>query len=256
MAPDRSGDLGSIVGIWAHPDDEAWLASGVMMRAVEAGHRVVCVTATRGEAGFPPDDTRSLEERTAVREGELADCLAILGVTEHRYLGYGDGQCADASDDEAIDQLGTILDEVRPTTVLSFGPDGATGHADHISTCRWTTEAVAKAAMPDMRLLYATTTRHWVETFFSDVDPSTVNMIEGFERELLQEDELAVWFSCDDEHLARKVAAMRAQVSQIEEIAQQLGLEKFAATIREEFFREPRPSDADAIARMTAFWRP
>ena len=74
---DRTGDLGSILGIWAHPDDEAWLSSGLMMRAVEAGHRVVCVTATRGESGFPADDGRSAEERKAVRAAEL-DSLPLL----------------------------------------------------------------------------------------------------------------------------------------------------------------------------------
>ncbi|MEP6666221.1 MAG: PIG-L family deacetylase, partial [Nocardioidaceae bacterium] len=68
MGPDTHGDLGSILGIWGHPDDEAYLTAGLMMRAVEAGHRVTCVTATKGEAGFPADDTRSDQERMAVRE--------------------------------------------------------------------------------------------------------------------------------------------------------------------------------------------
>ena len=34
MKPDTTGDLGSILGVWGHPDDEAWLSSGLMMRAV------------------------------------------------------------------------------------------------------------------------------------------------------------------------------------------------------------------------------
>ena len=52
--------LGTILSIWAHPDDEAFLAGGIMAMAVDEGSRVVCVTATRGEAGstdperFPP----------------------------------------------------------------------------------------------------------------------------------------------------------------------------------------------------------
>ena len=51
-------DLGTVLGVWAHPDDETWLSAGLMARAVDQGRRVVCVTATRGEAGFPADDTR------------------------------------------------------------------------------------------------------------------------------------------------------------------------------------------------------
>jgi LmbE family N-acetylglucosaminyl deacetylase len=52
MSPDTTGDLGTVLGVWGHPDDEAYLSAGLMMRALTNGHRVVCVTATRGEAGF------------------------------------------------------------------------------------------------------------------------------------------------------------------------------------------------------------
>jgi LmbE family N-acetylglucosaminyl deacetylase len=45
--------LGTIVGVWAHPDDEAYLSGGLMAAAGDAGSRVVCVTATRGERGTP-----------------------------------------------------------------------------------------------------------------------------------------------------------------------------------------------------------
>src|SRR5687767_15747549 len=41
--------LGTVLGIWAHPDDEAYLSGGLMAMARDHGSRVVCVTATRGE---------------------------------------------------------------------------------------------------------------------------------------------------------------------------------------------------------------
>ncbi len=46
------GDLGTILGVWAHPDDEAYLSAGLMATAIAAGRRVVCVTATRGRGGL------------------------------------------------------------------------------------------------------------------------------------------------------------------------------------------------------------
>jgi LmbE family N-acetylglucosaminyl deacetylase len=251
MEPDTTGDLGSILGIWGHPDDEAWLSSGLMMRAVEAGHRVMCVTATRGEAGFPADDARSTAERSAVREAELAACLEILGVTEHRYLGYGDGKCADVPDREAVSTLVEIIDDMRPDTILSFGPDGATGHPDHIATCRWTTRAVEEADLPNTRLLYSTKTARWTEEFFAGVDPSTIYMIEDFVPEHFDESEVEVWFSCGDELADRKVAAMLAQASQIEPLAHSIGLDVFREVIREEFFRAPRTTDAEMIEQMS-----
>lgn len=53
-----SGDnpLGTILGVWAHPDDETYLCGGLMARAAAAGDRVVCITATRGENGSPDED--------------------------------------------------------------------------------------------------------------------------------------------------------------------------------------------------------
>ncbi|HYP61015.1 MAG TPA: PIG-L family deacetylase, partial [Thermomicrobiales bacterium] len=102
MAPDTIGDLGSILGVWAHPDDEAWLSAGLMARAVDAGRRVVCVTATAGEAGFPDGDPRPNVERMAIRRAEMAASLGEVGVTEHHWLGYRDGHCDEIADEEAV----------------------------------------------------------------------------------------------------------------------------------------------------------
>ena len=142
---------------------------------------------------------------------------------EHYYLDFDDGRCADVPDDEAVPRLVDVIADVTPDTVLSFGPKGATGHSDHISTCRWTTEAVRRSG-PQPRLLYATTTKRWNKQFFTGFDPATIFMIDGFEPELLDEADLAVWFSCDQSHLPRKVAAMRAQASQIEPLVQAMGV--------------------------------
>lgn len=242
MAANTTGELGNILGIWAHPDDEAYLSAGLMARAVEAGRRVVCVTATRGEAGFPVDDPRSTEERSRIRERELFACLEILGVTEHRWLGYADGRCAEVDDHEAATRLAAIVDEVRPDAVLSFGPDGGTGHTDHVAACRWTTAAM-ELSTHQARLLYATKTPQWGETFLTGYDRSQVMMVDGLEPERVDEDDLSVWFRCDDDLLLRKVAALRAQASQVEPFAQALGPEMFSELVREEFFRAPLPSD-------------
>ena len=48
---DGMDDLGTLLGIWAHPDDDIYLTAGLMAQAVRDGRRVVRVTATRGEGG-------------------------------------------------------------------------------------------------------------------------------------------------------------------------------------------------------------
>ena len=95
--------LGTILGVWAHPDDETWLCAGLMARAVRAGDRVVCITATRGELGSPDEERwPSGAPLAAVRTAEMAAALAVLGVTEHHWLDYPDGGCAGVDQDEAV----------------------------------------------------------------------------------------------------------------------------------------------------------
>ena len=52
----RRVDLGTVLSVWAHPDDETYLCGGLMADAVRRGNRVVCVTATRGELGSPDEE--------------------------------------------------------------------------------------------------------------------------------------------------------------------------------------------------------
>jgi LmbE family N-acetylglucosaminyl deacetylase len=242
MSSDTTGDLGTLLGVWAHPDDEAWLSAGLMALAVDAGRRVVCMTATAGEAGFPADDSRSDEARMAVRRAEMAASLAEIGVTEHHWLGYRDGNCADVSDVEAVEVICGVIADVQPDTLLTFGPAGMTGHSDHVAVCRWSTLACEQVSSPP-RLLYATKSLEWTEQFFRQADPAQIMMVEGMKPETVPTDEMAVWLSCDADLLDRKVRALRAQQSQIEPLVTGYGIDVFRHFVRDEFFRERRPTD-------------
>ncbi len=243
MTPDTTGELGTILGVWGHPDDEAYLSAGLMARAVDAGRQVFCLSATRGEAGFPTDDPRSLDDRKALREKELTACLEILGVTEHRNLGLPDGGCADIPDEGPVAIVAALIEQLKPDTVLTFGPDGGTGHPDHISAYRWATLAFDRVAAPDCRLLYATKTTAWEERFLSGVDRSQIMMVDDLKPERVDTDELAVWLACDEELLDRKVAALLAQASQVDTMVAMIGPDAYRELVREEFFRDRWDSD-------------
>ena len=125
-------DLGTIVGIWAHPDDEAYLSGGLMAMARDNGQRVVCVTATRGELGTPDPVAWPPDRLAAERTRELARCLDVLGVREHHWLDYRRRRVrAGRPGRRGRAARATVIDDVRPDTVLTFGPDGITGHLDH-----------------------------------------------------------------------------------------------------------------------------
>ncbi|MBI3648374.1 MAG: PIG-L family deacetylase [Actinobacteria bacterium] len=76
-------ELGTVLGVWAHPDDETYLSAGLFAHAADHGSRVVDVTATRGEGGSMDEDRWPPEKMGEVREQELVRSLAMLGVTEH-----------------------------------------------------------------------------------------------------------------------------------------------------------------------------
>ena len=237
----RSGDLGTLLAVFAHPDDEAYLASGLMALAVDAGRRVVCVTATKGELGFPDDDPRGVEERIALREAEMRACLDVLGVTEHVWLDQPDGGCADADASVPVARLCEVIEDVVPDTILTFGPDGQTFHPDHITVSRWTTVA-ARAAAPEAALLYAAATPEWAEAFSAIVPLAEVMMTDD-EPPTVPAEELAVAFRCDDELAARKVRALRCHASQTSPLVELMGLEGYTEINRDEMFRAAGPDD-------------
>ena len=62
--------------------------------------------------------------------------MAVLGVADHRILGFPDGGLAE-HDEEGLAVVGQLLDDIEPDTILTFGPDGITFHPDHIAVSRW-----------------------------------------------------------------------------------------------------------------------
>ena len=227
---------GTILSVWAHPDDETYLAAGLMAAAVQAGQRVVCVTATRGELGSTdPDRWPPGEALAAVRTLEMERALAFLGVTEHHWLDYPDGGCADADEGEAVARLAALLEDVRPEHVLTFGPDGQTGHADHITVSRWVGLAV-DALDPESRprVLHARPSTEWLAVWRPVLEPLGVYM--GYEPISTPRAELAVSVVFDGALLDAKVNALLAQVSQSGPMLSALGLEKIREGISEESF--------------------
>jgi LmbE family N-acetylglucosaminyl deacetylase len=207
-------ELGTILSVWAHPDDEVYSCGAIMAEAVRRGDRVVCVTATRGELGTD-DEALKGAPLAAIRTQELADCLAILGVTEHYWLDYPDGGCGEVDREEAVSRIQAFIDDVRPDTILTFGPDGATGHIDHISVCEWTTEALRRSDAT-ATLYYAANSREWTDKYREVLDRFDVFM--GNEPVLHSSDELAIEIYAEGELLDQKMAAIRAQASQTAEL--------------------------------------
>ena len=228
--------LGTILGIWAHPDDEAYLSGGLMAMARDAGSRVVCLTATRGELGTPDPETWPPQRLAAERTGELARCLEILGVSEHSWLGYRDGECPAVPLRDAVDRLCDLIARIGPDTVLTFGPDGITGHPDHRVVSAWATAAFEAAAPPGARLLHAAAPERRVARW-QDLDESLGVYLPGYPV-TTPDERLAVDLVLDPVTAARKVRALAAQATQTAGLIAAMGLDRYTAWVGEESFAE------------------
>jgi LmbE family N-acetylglucosaminyl deacetylase len=148
------------MGIWPHPDDEAYLSAGLMARMTDADRRVTVLTLTRGEKGTSDPADYDQPHFAARRERELRASLAEVGVDDVRVLDYRDGECELADDEAAIAQIADEIDSVRPDVLVTFGPDGITGHRDHCVVSAWVTEAWRRVGHGE--LLYATMSDEFV----------------------------------------------------------------------------------------------
>lgn len=183
-----------LLAILAHPDDEAFGAAGTFAFLRDRGAGVTLVCATRGEVGEISDPSLATPENLGqVREGELRAAMAHVDVDDVRFLNYRDSGMdgtADNADPRAfvqtkpiaiLEKLWPIIDEVKPTAVLTFGPDGVYGHPDHRMISRTTTAAVLTAEWQTPALYYFVMAREMFEEMarrelgpFADMSPAVV----------------------------------------------------------------------------------
>ena len=239
-------ELGTILSIWAHPDDEAYLCGGIMAMATAAHSQVVCVTATRGELGVTDPTRWPPDQLAGIREVELAECLKILGVADHRWLGYPDGGCASVDFDVAVEQIAQIIREVAPDTILTFPPDGQTGHHDHIAVHRWTVEAVRRTGIGSPHVV--ANTQEWLDD----------NLAQWMELGVIVGEPPVAWtgpLSIDlvltGEFLERKYAALAAQTSQTEALRALVGEDRYRQILRTERFAAFAIDAAHDAARVS-----
>jgi N-acetyl-1-D-myo-inositol-2-amino-2-deoxy-alpha-D-glucopyranoside deacetylase len=167
--------------VHAHPDDECINNGATMARYVDEGVAVTLVTCTAGEMGevLVPELEHLAHGKDGGlgehRRGELQEAMAVLGVTDHRFLGgfgrfhdsgmawHADGHAIAAEEipdnafwnadlTEAADELVRVIREVRPQVLVTYDQFGGYGHPDHIQAHRVAMYGAMLAAVPSYRL--------------------------------------------------------------------------------------------------------
>jgi LmbE family N-acetylglucosaminyl deacetylase len=236
--------MATLVLFHAHPDDEAIGTGGTIAKAVKNGHRVVLVTATRGEHGEYPDGFlapgETLRER---REQEMADAVAVLGIARHVFLGYVDsGMMGTPENDapesfwqadveEAAQRLAKVLEEERADVLTVYDENGIYGHPDHIKVWQVGVRAGEIAHTPKVYETTINRTAWRRRAARGDVPTRTVETVDGVDtmRDVPEGEARTIEFPLGVEEtqittaidvsdfVAKKKEAMRAHKSQITE---------------------------------------
>jgi LmbE family N-acetylglucosaminyl deacetylase len=213
----------------AHPDDEVIATGGTMAKMASQGHRVIVVTATRGELGEMPEgmlkDGQTIAE---LRELELEESCRILGVARGEFLEYKDsGMAGEPSNDdpasfwqadieEASRRLASILEEESADLLSVYDEHGVYGHPDHIQVHRVGVRAAELARTPSVFL--ATLNRDRVRELMSSTELEVQPPDGGPDVDTFGEPAERITNAVDvTEFLGAKRQAMRAHASQITE---------------------------------------
>jgi LmbE family N-acetylglucosaminyl deacetylase len=207
-----------------------------MAAAVDAGTRVVCVSATAGELGtsdplmWPPDRLGRL------RRWETAAAMAVLGITDHRFLGLPDGGLAKVDPAHGAGIVEALLEDIEPATILTFAPHGMTFHPDHIAVSDWVTTAWRRTGRR-ARLLHSVPDAAHHAEFAADYERWGVFMSEERPVPVRREDQ-AVHVCLAGCALDRKLVALHTMASQTRPAVALMGEARYAAEVAVEAFIE------------------
>jgi LmbE family N-acetylglucosaminyl deacetylase len=171
----------------------------------------------------------------------------VLGVHDHEFMGYPDGGCDEVDPTEPIDRLSDVILRLRPRTIVTFGPDGITGHPDHIAVSKCTTAAWATAGIGD--LLYATSTESFMQRF------AVVHRRLGLfaaDAPRIDDADVDLAVELDAPELRTERLALAAHDSQTSSFAAQMGVATYRRWYAVETLRRPTAIDVHAATMVSA----
>jgi LmbE family N-acetylglucosaminyl deacetylase len=232
-----------LMAVLAHPDDESLGVGGTLAKYASERVDVFLLTATRGDSGryrgFRPDDNRhpGASALAKIREVELRAAASELGVREVSLLDYHDQHLDRANPHDVVAAIVAHLRRVQPDVVVTFGPDGAYGHPDHIAICQFTTAAVVAAADPGFPVGGVSAVRPhavsklyylaWPESAWKDYQAAfrkLVSTVDGTERQAVPWPDWAITTVIDTRNywatVWRAISCHESQVSAYERLNQ------------------------------------
>ena len=260
MAPVDDFAGRSLMGVFAHPDDESLSCGGLLASCAAFGARVSLLCATRGEQGRGAGD----EALARIRTAELHEAARVLGVSEVLVLDYPDGELQSIEGPRAGELSADIFNALRltsPDVVVTFGEDGLYWHPDHVAIHEQATSAVAAFGDAAPVLYYVTVPQGAIRALVDTAARHVTNGdaprdVFGIDPDAFGSLASAPTLVVDvGDFAAIKVAALRCHRSQVEDgVLSTLPEAETARLLRLEHFRRAAlPSVRDPfIERLAA----
>lgn len=244
-----------IACVVAHPDDDTYGLGGTLALHAGSEIQVTVILTTSGEAGQIADPSLATRPTlAAVREAEDRRSWAALGLEpEIHFLRYPDGGVADVPREDLVAAYVEILLAERPDVVVTFGPDGITGHPDHVAVGEATTEAfhLARTQVDGgfHRLLYTVLSQARLDGLNESLRARGLEILDSaqpFTPRGVPEDRIDVSVDCSAA-FERKVEALRCHRTQGE--MEGLPYDLWPAVLNRDDFQLAWPEPTPAMPR-------
>jgi LmbE family N-acetylglucosaminyl deacetylase len=157
--PKADRKVSTLLAIYAHPDDEL-LTGAALAHYASTGVKVFVAIATDGALGTT--DFANIPAGTklvAVRHEEMICSARALGIESPIFIGLADQMNTangglPAQLDTLRNAVSSLFMKLKPDVVITFGPEGWTGHPDHRLTGIIVTEVFASRQWPGNPKLY------------------------------------------------------------------------------------------------------
>ncbi|ULQ57083.1 PIG-L family deacetylase [Flavihumibacter rivuli] len=149
----------TILGIFAHPDDENMIGP-VLAKYAREGYQVQVIIATDGKYSPKATNIPEGDSLGRIRRQETICACQALGILPPIYLGidrldtrngvrpYLNGR------KQFLKELQQHITRIDPDAIITFGPDGEYGHPEHIVVGAATTEILLREGWVDKYPLY------------------------------------------------------------------------------------------------------
>jgi LmbE family N-acetylglucosaminyl deacetylase len=149
----------TILGIFAHPDDENMIGS-VFSKYAREGNKVYVIIATDGKYGTRVTKIPEGDSLGAIREQETICACKNLAIEPPIFLALDRLDTKNGvrsylnNHKKFLSELKIYIDSLKPDVLITFGPDGEYGHSEHIVVGASVTELLLKEGLVDKYPLY------------------------------------------------------------------------------------------------------